>query len=338
MLVSAYSTVRARVETSLSVSSRRVRGEVGGADPAFDDHLHALSAWVDSVSDATSPQHRLLISHLGDTRQLLQFELDPTADQLAELSRFAVASNAVLLIDGALLDPLGRPLLPGAHGAATGEVPLTPRARTRRDEVRSWLADNVRLDIPATVPVVRSADELELRSGIDVALGIISLVMASDYATAVIEGTRINQKAMESSFPRAFARLAGSHRRLLATDDIALAHDVAPVIEAAQELLWTVSRSMPGWPAAAAPVAEVMRLALAEGEQQGVDSARLRSADEILDEYQCIHDLALAQNPTLCDLAITRQRFIGLTWATHAHLDWDQASAAVDALIAANSR
>ena len=336
MLVSAYSTVRGRVGTTLSARSERVRGEIGGTDPEFDDHLQALAAWVGQVSDDANPQHRRLISHLADTRRLVQFELASTPEQLAELSRFAVASNSVLLVDGALLDPSGRPLLPGAHGAPTGEVPIPQRARTRREEVRSWLADNVHLEIPDSVPVVRSAEELELRSGIDVALGIISLVMASDYATAVLERTRINQQAMEASFPRAFARLAPSHRRLLDTDDVALAKEVAPVIEAAQELLWTVSRSMPGWPAAPAPAAEVMRLALAEGEQKGVDSARLRSVDEILDEYQCIHDLALAQNPSLCDLAITRQRFIGLTWATHADLDWDQATAAVDSLIAAN--
>lgn len=333
MLISAYSTLRSRITPGFPLTVERVRGEVGETDGEFDQHLASLATWVSAMSDATNPQHRLVLSHIADTRRLSQFELPALPKQLAMLRDFATESNAILLVDGALLDPLGRPLLPGSHGAASGEVPLTKEAKTRRGEVREWLGANVHLEIPDSVPAVRSAPELELRSGIDIALGIISLVMASDYASALIDGKQLPQSAMERSFPRAFAGLASSHRKMFETNDLAMAREIKPVIEAAQELLWTVSRSQPGWPATAAPVADVMRRALAEGEQHGVDSARLRSADEILDEYQCIHDLALANNPKVCDLAITRQRFIGLTWATHAHLDWDQATAAVEALI-----
>ncbi len=337
MLISAYSTRLEFVPHDFTPVDGHFRWhESGEQDAGF---AASLSELEDSVSRAGVGQPaetvRLLIGHVRDTQRSYSFTLDGADPaQLARLTAWATEANAILVAEGALLDPAGRPLLAGAHGAPTGKVPLTPESTERAQTIRSWLASAHGLQIPGDLPPVRSAAETRTRDVSDVGLRIIGLVMTSDFASSVIAGSPLNQRAMQAVFPHAMAALPPTERELFNRRETGAARKLQRRIEAANELLWAAGRTTLGWPTTDCHPTQVKDLVLRRGEQGFLDGLRLRGTNELLDEYECLSSLMWALNnqealrPRVysdADPRIVAQRLIALEWLLKPQLAWDDA-------------
>lgn len=338
MLISAYSTRYEPCPHSFTAADERVRWyEAGGSDAALVDHLDALANYVRSTSGAdwTVTTHALL-RHIADTQRWYSFELDASDQtQLAELSRWAGEANAILVVDGAVLDGLGRPLLPGSHGQASGEVPVLAEALTRAAEIRSWLAEQRQVPVPATLAPVRSGAEVQMQDVEQVGLRVIALVLTSDFASSLLAGQPIDPAAMQAAFPRGFAALSPDERDLFDRRDPAVAGKLQLRMEAAQELLWTLNRVVNfGWPSGPCVPDQVKQTVLAGGEQGFLTGLTLRAVPELLNEYECLASLvwALDEQQHLqadpipeTDPQISAQRLSALSWLMNRGLAWDDA-------------
>lgn len=304
--------------------------------PGFAASLSELEDYVSRAGVGQPAETvRLLIGHVRDTQRSYSFTLDGADPaQLARLTAWATEANAILVAEGALLDPAGRPLLAGAHGAPTGKVPLTPESTERAQTIRSWLASAHGLQIPGDLPPVRSAAETRTRDVSDVGLRIIGLVMTSDFASSVIAGSPLNQRAMQAVFPHAMAALPPTERELFNRRETGAARKLQRRIEAANELLWAAGRTTLGWPTTDCHPTQVKDLVLRRGEQGFLDGLRLRGTNELLDEYECLSSLMWALNnqealrPRVysdADPRIVAQRLIALEWLLKPQLAWDDA-------------
>ncbi|MEA5120429.1 MAG: DUF4272 domain-containing protein [Propionibacterium sp.] len=337
MLISAYSTRLEFVPHDFTPVDGHFRWhESGEQDAGFAASLSELEDYVSRAGVGQPAETvRLLIGHVRDTQRSYSFTLDGADPaQLARLTAWATEANAILVAEGALLDPAGRPLLAGAHGAPTGKVPLTPESTERAQTIRSWLASAHGLQIPGDLPPVRSAAETRTRDVSDVGLRIIGLVMTSDFASSVIAGSPLNQRAMQAVFPHAMAALPPTERELFNRRETGAARKLQRRIEAANELLWAAGRTTLGWPTTDCHPTQVKDLVLRRGEQGFLDGLRLRGTNELLDEYECLSSLMWALNnqealrPRVysdADPRIVAQRLIALEWLLKPQLAWDDA-------------
>lgn len=337
MLISAYSTRLEFVPHDFTPVDGHFRWhESGEQDAGFAASLSELEDYVSRAGVGQPAETvRLLIGHVRDTQRSYSFTLDGADPaQLARLTAWATEANAILVAEGALLDPAGRPLLAGAHGAPTGKVPLTPESTERAQTIRSWLASAHGLQIPGDLPPVRSAAETRTRDVSDVGLRIIGLVMTSDFASSVIAGSPLNQRAMQAVFPHAMAALPPTERELFNRRETGAARKLQRRIEAANELLWATGRTTLGWPTAGCHPGQVKDLVLRRGEQGFMEGLRLRGTSELLDEYECLSSLMWALNnqealrPRVysdADPRIVAQRLIALEWLLKPQLAWDDA-------------
>ena len=337
MLISAYSTRLEFVPHDFTPVDEHFRWhESGEQDAGFAASLSELEDYVSRAGVGQPAETvRLLIGHVRDTQRSYSFTLDGADPaQLARLTAWATEANAILVAEGALLDPAGRPLLAGAHGAPTGKVPLTPESTERAQTIRSWLASAHGLQIPGDLPPVRSAAETRTRDVSDVGLRIIGLVMTSDFASSVIAGSPLNQRAMQAVFPHAMAALPPTERELFNRRETGAARKLQRRIEAANELLWAAGRTTLGWPTTDCHPTQVKDLVLRRGEQGFLDGLRLRGTNELLDEYECLSSLMWALNnqeelrPRVysdADPRIVAQRLIALEWLLKPQLAWDDA-------------
>ncbi len=337
MLISAYSTRLEFVPHDFTPVDGHFRWhESGEQDAGFAASLSELEDYVSRAGVGQPAETvRLLIGHVRDTQRSYSFTLDGADPaQLARLTAWATEANAILVAEGALLDPAGRPLLAGAHGAPTGKVPLTPESTERAQTIRSWLASAHGLQIPGDLPPVRSAAETRTRDVSDVGLRIIGLVMTSDFASSVIAGSPLNQRAMQAVFPHAMAALPPTERELFNRRETGAARKLQRRIEAANELLWAAGRTTLGWPTTDCHPTQVKDLVLRRGEQGFLNGLRLRGTNELLDEYECLSSLMWALNnqealrPRVysdADPRIVAQRLIALEWLLKPQLAWDDA-------------
>ena len=337
MLISAYSTRLEFVPHDFTPVDGHFRWhESGEQDAGFAASLSELEDYVSRAGVGQPAETvRLLIGHVRDTQRSYSFTLDGADPaQLARLTAWATEANAILVAEGALLDPAGRPLLAGAHGAPTGKVPLTPESTERAQTIRSWLASAHGLQIPGDLPPVRSAAETRTRDVSDVGLRIIGLVMTSDFASSDIAGRPLNQRAMQAVFPHAMAALPPTERELFNRRETGAARKLQRRIEAANELLWAAGRTTLGWPTTDCHPTQVKDLVLRRGEQGFLDGLRLRGTNELLDEYECLSSLMWALNnqealrPRVysdADPRIVAQRLIALEWLLKPQLAWDDA-------------
>ena len=337
MLISAYSTRLEFLPHDFTPVDGHFRWhESGEQDAGFAASLSELEDYVSRAGVGQPAETvRLLIGHVRDTQRSYSFTLDGADPaQLARLTAWATEANAILVAEGALLDPAGRPLLAGAHGAPTGKVPLTPESTERAQTIRSWLASAHGLQIPGDLPPVRSAAETRTRDVSDVGLRIIGLVMTSDFASSVIAGSPLNQRAMQAVFPHAMAALPPTERELFNRRETGAARKLQRRIEAANELLWAAGRTTLGWPTTDCHPTQVKDLVLRRGEQGFLDGLRLRGTNELLDEYECLSSLMWALNnqealrPRVysdADPRIVAQRLIALEWLLKPQLAWDDA-------------
>lgn len=337
MLISAYSTRLEFVPHDFTPVDEHFRWhESGEQDAGFATSLSELEDYVTRAGVGQPTETvRMLLRHVRDTQRSYRFTLDgadPT--QLARLTAWAIEANAILVAEGALLDPAGRPLLAGTHGAPTGKVPLTTESTERAQTIRSWLASAHGLQIPGDLPPVRSAAETRTRDAGDVGLRIIGLVMTSDFASSVIAGNPLNQRAMQAVFPHAMAALPPTERELFNRREAGAARKLQRRIEAANELLWAAGRTTLGWPTTDCHPGQVKDLVLRRGEQGFLNGLRLRGTNELLDEYECLSSLMWALNnqealrPRVysdADPRIVAQRLIALDWLLKPQLAWDDA-------------
>lgn len=337
MLISAYATRQSHCPHGFAAVDERGKwNDSGAAEAELVNHLDALADHVRTQDlDLSNPHTQAVLRHIADTQRWYSFTLDEADPaELSALSAWAAEANAILLADGALLDGQGRPLLSGGHGAASGELPVMTEALQRAAEVRRWLSSRREVHVPATLPPVRSSSEVQPQDAEDVGLRVLGLVLTSDFANALINGHQIDPRAMQSAFPRSFAALSPAERDLFDRRNRWAAHTLATRIEAAQELLWAVSRTTFGWPNRACPADEVKTIVLSGGEEGFLEELELRSLPELLNEYECLVALMGAidqqrhdRTPPVPDTdpAIAAERLAALSWLMNRGLAWDEA-------------
>lgn len=331
MLIQAYSTRRDSCPHSFSaVDERTRRTESTETDVELDAHLSALIRHAKHQTDADTTA---LQRHLRDVQRYYAFDIADITNrvQLAELTRWCEDANAVLVVDGALLDGQGRPLLAGAHGAPTGQVPMLAEATTRAAEVRRWLSDVKQVLVPDTVPPARVASELQAQTPEQVGLRVVSLVIVSDFAASLITGRPIEPAAMQRVCPRGYANLSPDELALFERRDQSDARRLQPRIEAANELLWALGRIEIGWPNQGCPVDEVKRIVLAAGEEAFLQELALRGENELAEEHECLASLVWALDDGAAyggavadvDPHITVQRLAAINWLRDSNVAWD---------------
>lgn len=337
MLISAYSTRHLHCPHGFPGADDVGKwDESGAAEAELVNHLGALADHVRANSAGLpGEQAQSLLRHVDDTQRWYTFTLDETDPaQLVELDRWATEANAILLVDGALLDGHGRPLFAGGHGAASGVVPVLAESSQRAGEVRRWLAAQRHVQVPATLAPVRSSVEVQLQDAEQVGLRLIALVMTSDFAASLIAGHHIDPRVMAAAFPRSFASLSPAELALFERRKLWAAHTLRPRIEAAQELLWATGRMTLGWPNRACPADEVKTIVLAGGEEGFLEGLVLRPTAELLDEYECLVSLMFAIDEQHrgkgtpvpdTNLGICAERLSAISWLMNRGLTWDDA-------------
>ena len=118
MLISAYSTRLEFVPHDFTPVDEHFRWhESGEQDAGFAASLSELEDYVSRAGVGQPAETvRLLIGHVRDTQRSYSFTLDGADPaQLARLTAWATEANAILVAEGALLDPAGRPLLAGGE-------------------------------------------------------------------------------------------------------------------------------------------------------------------------------------------------------------------------------
>lgn len=332
MLISAYSTRHESLPHPFAATDQRSRRSANGEpDAELTTHLDALAAY------ATEQGDRQLARQLADTKQWYSFELDDADPaQLAQLGTWASDANAVLLINGALLDAQGRPLLAGEHGPATGVLPVLAESADRAAQIREWLVRNRQVPVVEGLAPVRSSAEVEVQEAGEVGRRIIALVLVNDFSASVLAGRPIDPRLMQAAFPQGFEALSPTERALFDSADQGLARQLLPRIEAAQELLWAISRITFGWPAQPCQVDEIKRIVLAPGEQGFLTGIELRPLDDLLNEYECLASLMhsvddLRRNGGApipeTDPIIAGERLSAMSWLLNRGLAWDDADA-----------
>ncbi|MGI5950696.1 MAG: DUF4272 domain-containing protein [Brooklawnia sp.] len=334
MLIQAYSTLLQSCPLDLTMVDERAVGEDAG-DIELAAHLDALRRHARHQAPPNPVAAAALQRHLRDIQRFYAFRLDNITDhdRLAALTDWAGQANAVLVADGALLDGQGRPLLPGPHGEPTGQVPFTAETRERATAVRKWLADAWQVKVPEAVPPARADAELTARSAEQTGLRVLSLVLVSDFAASLIAGRPIEAAAMQRVCPRGFENLTPDERALFDGHGQTDAQRLRQRIEAAQELLWALSRIEISWPNHPCPVDEVKRIVLAGGEEAFMAGLALRPPSELADEHECLSSLVWAIDDaaqqgaqlTQLDAQITIQRLAAMNWLRDDRVGWDDA-------------
>lgn len=336
MQISAYSTRHEHCPHGFDSATELTRWATSGEpDATVTWQLDELGAHVRQVvGGATTASSKALQRHIADVQRIYSFTVDEQApSNLLDLGRWATEANAILVADGAVLDAQGRPLLPGPHGEPSGLVPMLTEAIGRAQNVRGWLTAERQVPVPPGLPPVRTASELRPRSADETGLRVIGLVMISDFAASVIAGRPIEPQAMQAVFPQAFAATTPDERRLFESRDPQAARRLQPRIEAAQELLWALSRINISWPQQAAPTDEVKRVVLAGGEKAFLTGLELRPIEDLLNEYECLVSLVagldvqqrIGQTDRTTDPTIASQRLSALSWLMNRGLAWDEA-------------
>ena len=334
MQISAYSTQPAhRPHGFATVDERSRRDEPAGTVAGLAAHLNEFSHAIRTAGDLEGSQ--ALLRHIRDTQRWYSFTIDESdPDQLAALSRWAEQSNAILVADGAPLDAHGRPLLGGAHGRPMGQVPVSGEARERSHQVREWLAAEHGLHVAEATPPVRSSDEVVVRDAGEVGLRVIALMIASDFSASVIAGRPLEVRGMQAVFPRGFAALTPVESELLTRRDPGLATSLEPRVEAAQQLLWALSRATFGWPSAPCQVDQIRRIVLSRGEEGFLTDLVLRPVPELLDEHECLASLVAAIDDLHSQgqgvskdvsATVAGQRLTAMNWLMNPWLAWEDA-------------
>lgn len=338
MLISAYSTRYDSVPHRFTPVEKHFRWhETGEEDAAFATDLIALEHYVTEVS-GQHPSHSgyLLLRHIRDTQSTYTFTMDDSdPDQLAELTDWATKANAILVAEGAIVDPGGRPLLAGPHASPTGQVPLMADSVDRAKTVRHWLASTHKLFAPNDLPPVRGAAETHPRDIADVGLRIIGLTLISDLAGATPDDSRSRDiRQIQATFPRTIAALSPREEALFSSrfSDRKEVRVLRLSVEAANELLWAVQRVTLGWPSQPCDASGIENLVLEDGEQEFLSNLQMRPLSELLDEYECLTSLKWALANRSCDDATTKseadpdiatRRFAALEWLLKPTVAWD---------------
>ncbi|GAA2184848.1 hypothetical protein GCM10009785_34370 [Brooklawnia cerclae] len=337
MLINAYSTRRGSCTHSFADPAERARWTAGdGPDQAFEDHLRDFEDYVEAAAaGSVTVGTDALLRHVRDVQRWYSFTIDADdPDQLSDLTSWAKQANAVLVIDGAVLDGRGRPLLPGPHGDASGEVPVVPEARERGERVRQWLASARSIPVPAAVPPVRAESEVVPRSAEAVGLRILALVLVSDFASSLAGGNPLDPEAMQWSFPQGFAAMSPAERDLFEQRDEQQALQLTWRIESALELLWAIDRTTLEWPSHSCTTDQVKQLVLSAGETAFLEELELRPVGELLDEYECLHSMGWALTEQQLyggtvvpdtDGEVVAERLAAISWLTNGSLAWDDA-------------
>ncbi len=336
MLISAYSTRHEHCPHEFTIVAERARWHNSGEDAQLAGHLDALADYIRAeTAESWTFGAYALLRHVTDTQRWYSFDLDETdPSQLARLSGWASEANAILMVDGALLDAQGRPLLTGAHGAGSGEVPRSDETVRRAAEIREWLSAERQVGVPVGLTPVRGSQEVRVRNADEVGLRVLALVLTSDFARSVVAGEPLDPSAMASVFPRSFAALSPAERELFASRDADLARRAQARIEAAQELLWTLSMITFGWPSRACSVERIERLTLTGGEQDFLQGLVVRPLPDLLNEYECLASLVWAldavrrqQHPPIPEThpVICAERLAALSWLLNPQVTWDDA-------------
>mgnify|MGYP001340881284 FL=1 len=166
MLISAYSTRHEHCPHEFTIVAERARWHNSGEDAQLAGHLDALADYIRAeTAESWTFGAYALLRHVTDTQRWYSFDLDETdPSQLARLSGWASEANAILMVDGALLDAQGRPLLTGAHGAGSGEVPRSDETVRRAAEIREWLSAERQVGVPVGRSQPTDIDETRNRT------------------------------------------------------------------------------------------------------------------------------------------------------------------------------
>ncbi|MEJ4112104.1 DUF4272 domain-containing protein [Corynebacterium kroppenstedtii] len=335
------SVVTAAPDTHMSHDSLRLPPSLDReALGIFSSHIRELYEYIFSRFNVTAgggclPQEALdLLEHLRATQWHYSFEADASDPSVYRgLLRWSADNNAILLMeDGMLIDPSGRPLLPTASVTALGRPPITTAAQQRFTRIRQRIHRTTHVEIPDTFTSVRSPDELTVKPARDVQLRAIALCMVADYADSILRGDPIDPALMEETSPDGFAVRTREEKHLFDSGDVRLAERLSWRSEAVGALTWALGRyelpsAFSGEPtngATAFPTALDMGT-----------PATVRNVDELLDAQQTYRSLMAAARRGLIhgsnfDPNSGIERLWALTWLLDGHtLEWDNTDVSV---------
>lgn len=308
------------------------------SDPALAGHLDGFMGYVRSRGDGAMTATRYhVLRHIERTQQHLSFEIDEGA--LDDVAHWAEGANAMLFLpDGHVRDARGRILVSAQDGAAdpAAVVPYPADAWARQARTTASLATQG-YAVPADLPPVIAASEVQLRAPRAVAARALALMLVALKAECAATGASLTPAEIARELPLSSAYLTPAERTFVDTEQ--------PAQNASRQFSWRYESMFLlewalGWidtlpfPNAMCDVTLAARIILHGDQAALLRNAALRPVNEILDALDLHYRLHWLVRQAQADGApapdgvaasVVLERHHALNWLVRFEgSDWDE--------------
>ena len=257
-------------------------------DPELPGHLGGFVGYVLQCGGGEMTRIRYhTMRHIQRVRQHLSLSVEQP--HFEAFARWAGEANAILFLpDGSVRDPHGRLLLSPTAGEAPdpqADLPYPVQAWQRKQRSDALLAGKS-MAASATLPPLVSEPEVWMRTPAEVAGRALALFVVAVAAEGVATGEPLPMTELQQRFPHAFRHLSPREQSFL--DTAAPERDTTVAMawryEALLVLAWALSLidALP-FPSAICDVPSLARTLMAVDAEQLLQTATLRSDNELLD-------------------------------------------------------
>ncbi|MBL4844084.1 MAG: DUF4272 domain-containing protein [Planctomycetes bacterium] len=215
ILVNAYCTTRELppLEFPHSLNSLRDLN-----DAELPEHLEGFAGYVAGRGEAMTQTRYHVIRHVLRVQHHLSLELE--SEHMDAFAGWAAEANAlVFLSDGTVRDPKGAVLVhpTDLEPDTDAEIPFPQDAHARK-AVSMERLEALEIEVPASLPPVLGAGEVELRQPIDVARRALGLLVLANRAESLNHGSPLPLETLREQTPQGFLALSPREKEFLAAD------------------------------------------------------------------------------------------------------------------------
>ena len=313
-----------------------LRGRRDATDLGLLEHLREFLDFVMGHGDREMTQLLYRVCrHIQRVNH--HFSIETDEDQLNGVAQWAVDANAILILeDGAVRGPTGLVLVDLDGSADEGaEVPFPADAVNRKLQHEDWLTEQ-QIPFNINLPPVVGKDELQLREPKDVAQRTLALLVCALRAESIATGEEFSSLNLDTRMQDGFANLSPNESEFMTNHN----PDQQAVMrfgyryECVYVLQWVLGmHDSLNFPTSICDVPLVARTVFQHDPSELIEQAKLRDAEEVLDELDMHFRLLWTAREeafgdskfdTELDLAVLQERCVALNWLTFfERADWD---------------
>lgn len=315
-----------------------LHGQRDLSDPELRSHLEGFIGYVLNSGDGAMTRTRYhVMRHVQRVQQHLSVSIDER--QLDALTVWASKANAILFFpDGGVCDPQGRVLLTstGESPDPAAEIPYPHEAWQRKSRIDSSIATHG-ISVLSSLPPCVAEPELQLRTPQEVIERAYALFLVAVRAESLSSDQPLSIAELQMRLPLAFDFLTPNEQAFMqeAIPDLSMTAQFAWRYECLCVLEWALGLvdDLP-FPSSICDVTLVAQTILDADYDQLVRTAKLRSANEILDaldlHYRLHWVVRQAQVdkvdiPGEIDGGVVLERHYALNWLVRfENSEWDE--------------